>query len=260
MEWRHSVKLAWLLVRMHHLCASEVGKVMVYDRYGNMRTPEDIGKRFWSYRVEKFRMPQPGDEKSTGAAARGHVLEPVAIDLAKKLKLIPSGFMHLDDVLVGEKASGIDLTLGWSPDGVLANGHLPDCNQAWWPNDVPIVEGVEVKCLAPAGHAKNATCQIKDSDYYYQLATAFAACPSLERMHLILYNPDLKDNMLVPRMVVRTIEKDDMKEAICQVVDTEHMLNTWTDKQLQEEFDFLWSNNVSIDQEKIAKEARGWNP
>lgn len=201
MEWKHKCSLAWMKERQKFLTASDVKALLPYTATGRAKkiTEEDYLKVY----AKKAVQLTEADCISRGAAARGHILEPFAIEEynANRKSSMP-GLVHWDDIVI---AKGPQYHLAYSPDAL----------------DVRINEGKkpmwlgEVKCYSPERHLSVARMDKMKCEERWQVATAMAVSPTIRTASLILFNPDMKakSNRLFVKSWVRC-ELEDEIEAI----------------------------------------------
>lgn len=212
MEWRHKCSLDWLRKRQAYLTASEIRSLVPLTKTGRSRKIDDIDrmKLFAKKRV----VLTEEDCWSYGAAARGHLLEPYAIDALNDY-LITQGatrqtFFHWDDELV----SLPDRAIAFSPDAM-------DIPQLHNNNAVPNMIA-EVKCYSPERHFATAFTKAKEIEERWQIATAMALLDTIEVGYLVLFNPSMRSGKL---FVIR-YTRDDLKDEIDEItkVETEWVL------------------------------------
>ena len=131
--------------------------------------------------MEKHSDPVLGEEDlwSYGPAARGHIIEPYAVDVYAKLT--GKKFHHWDDVVV------CDNGLGFSPDAVL-NMKCPEPG-AFNAQEFTVQEILEVKCYSAENHGKAIATKPSGYKERYQIAWAMYVCPYIKYGTLLFYNP-----------------------------------------------------------------------
>lgn len=201
LDWRHEVDPRWLVARKRLLTASQIESIIPYTSTGRKRSESSINDA-----VIKIFADMMSDELgvvSTGAAARGHIMEPWAV------RQIFAN--HWDDVIISNNKLG----LGWSPDGSVdmpqpheePSGPFDiDCNS------VHMEHGVEVKCYSPQRHYEVMLQDPKDRKEKWQIATAFATVPTLKKMTLVLCNPNTQDKFYTHEYL-----REDLDEEIAEV-------------------------------------------
>lgn len=192
-HWYHEVSEDWLLARKLTLTATDVSNLMPeYKRYLKQGSPDvpmpGFSALWWAKHTQGI-----VDTSSTDAAARGHVMEPYAVDAWNK-QCGPM-FCHWDDCIV------IDHTglLGFSPDAMTVAQETDEESvrvspDGYYLEDSRIVfdapkEIMEIKCYSPEQHLKSYLEKKMDHKELMQLAMAFCVMPKLERARLVWYCP-----------------------------------------------------------------------
>lgn len=196
MRWRHRVSLSWLQQRQNHLTATDIKDLLPYTNTGRDKKITE-----WDYvKVYSRKMTELTEDDcwSEGVAARGHLLEPYAINSFNAIT--SGGLYHWDDcVIYNENEFG----LSYSPDGLNI-----DCQQfiprptKSIPNPTlspkisctkiePTMLG-EVKSYGVEKHYKTAYTAANKLEERWQIATAMTVNPTIKEAFLVLYNPDIK--------------------------------------------------------------------
>jgi len=190
--WKHEVSIDWLKARQDVITASEIIKMLPeYKRH--LKKPGDPSPGFIALAYEKLSKREP-DPMSTGAAARGHIMEPYAVE-EWNIWWTGKQIHHWDDILI--KRNG----LGFSPDGMdipqqSSMGVVVDWSEKnkclAIQNDTyaPPKYILEVKCYEPKQHAKAILTDPREADERWQVAVAFMVLPSLEEAYVMWYCPD----------------------------------------------------------------------
>jgi len=208
MEWEHKCSLAWLQERQGHLTASEVRTLIPLTRTGRRRTitNEDYMRVF----ANKCVNLTEEDCWSHGAAARGHILEPYAIDA-------------LNDWL---DAEGIDEEFFWWDDKLVVDGFR---SLAFSPDamDIPMIQVLpkptalaEVKSYGAERHLTTACTPKNLIEERWQIATAMAVLDSIDHAYLTLFNPSMNDY----RLIVIRFDRSELYSEIDTVLEAE---NEW---------------------------------
>jgi len=160
--------------------------------------------------AEKTSKAEP-DPWSFGAAARGHIMEPYAVEEFNEVT--GSSFYHWDDAVVSHGC------IGFSPDALdikqpdkgveffslLGNLHTtskyPVCSTP--------TKMLEVKCYEPAHHLKNYMADKMTLDERWQIAVAMETCHSIEEAYLVQFCPDA----MVP-LFWHTYSREDLADEI----------------------------------------------
>lgn len=200
MQWKHRTKLSWLRARQKHLTASDIYSLVPYTKTGRpKKITENDYLKVWAKKQIQL---TEDDCLSFGAAARGHLLEPYAVD---SLNAACPGLnlKHVDDELYCSTTSIHPYSLAWSPDAI---------------NDAETVMG-EIKSYSAERHMGTICTNRMECEERWQIATAMAVTSSVMTGYLILYNPDLykcqlawktytREDLTDEIVLVRKIEKD----------------------------------------------------
>ena len=217
MDWRYRANPTWLDARKQVLTATDfvelkpsLAKASKAALNGDKLLP-----MFTSVWMEKHGDPPITEDDlwSYGAQARGHILEPHAVDLYGKYT--KQKFKHWDDVVVCND------TIGFSPDAVLGM----DCPEpgAFPLEDFNATEILEVKCYGLENHGKMLATASTAMKERFQIAWAMHCCPSIEKGTLLFYNPsapipmfteefrrqDLEEELQMAEQVERIYRKSD---------------------------------------------------
>lgn len=213
MEWKHKCSLDWLKERQKYLTATDIKSLLPITKTGRPRKITDMDrlKVFAKKRVELTEE----DCWSYGAAARGHLLEPYAIDALNDYLIEMCGatrqeFFHWDDEVVHVTGS----PLAFSPDAM----NIPQLHN---PNAV-VRRIAEVKSYAPDKHMLTGFTPKEEIEERWQIATAMATLDTIDEAYLVLFNPSMKLN----RLFVIKYYRDDLLGEI----ETVHKIaDEWTD-------------------------------
>lgn len=183
MHWSHKVNAEWLEARRAFLTASDIQRLLPTTPTGRPRA--DMAGAIRNVWAKKQCGIMDDAIESSGVMARGHILEPYAIEALNKSGLFGPHIHHWDDCLI----CSLD-GIACSPDGL-------DIKQpASCPVSLTEAEAytvVEVKCYNPEAHyevglSMNPGLLIER----WQLATAFYVMPTITRGELVLFNPSAK--------------------------------------------------------------------
>lgn len=221
MKYRHMCSLEWLEARQSVLTATDVKDLLPFTRTGRPRkvTESDYLKVL----ARKICDLSEEDCESTGAMARGHILEPYAVDMYNQVFAKETGdtLFHWDDVVVRQQGRG-HLGLGFSPDA---------CDKALFstgsamlkvPSTFHVHAVGEVKSYNPSAHLIAGATPKEELEERWQVAAAMAALESIERAHLIFFNPSLREQA----MFLATYERGDLHDEIEAVLEVER---NWLD-------------------------------
>lgn len=199
--WEHRCSLDWLKKRQGYLTASEAARLLPYTKTGRPRkiTTNDYFKLWLEKKVDLTEE----DTLSTGAAARGHLLEPYAVEEFNRIT--KKNFYHWDDVLSTDES----VLCGASFDAA----NVP-CGEKG------ATEILEIKSYGVKKHIDSITMKMLDHEERWQLAFAMALFDDIELGHLLFYNPSLRSTAsyhleTYARNVLK-FEIDEMKEIIAK--------------------------------------------
>lgn len=203
-KWFHRVDLDWLKARQDALSATDIKQLLPVTKTGRARkvTEED----YWKIRATKAVELTEADCESNGAAARGHILEPYAIDMFNECIGEKEGeiLYHWDDVLL---MSPNDV-LGFSPDA-LSIKQDPDCPPSMVLGGTePFFIG-EVKSYGADRHAICGHTPKHLLEERWQIAAAMACYENIDHAWLMFYNPSMREQLYVIRY-----DRDDLAEEI----------------------------------------------
>lgn len=225
-EWKHDVSADWLMTRRHFLCASDI-RNMVGD-YRKIKSgkielmqAQQFAKVYGSKQVTEV------DTSSYGPMARGHIMEPHAVDEYNTWR--DTDFHWWDDKII------TNFSLGFSPDAL----------------DIPPVPGVQAvmretdgKLATAMGMADAPTAMLEIKSYeagnHYQRKMAFAAgqplderwqiacgmavCGTIEEGTILFYAPQCDDMFEV------TYLKDHLEKEIEIIREIDGMWNEFCSK------------------------------
>lgn len=187
-KWQHKCSLEWMRARQRSLTASDIKELLPVTKTGRPRTVSE--EAYWKVLARKLVALTEEDCMSYGAAARGHILEPYAIE-RYNVRYAGNMLHHWDDIVIFDQ----DSQLAFSPDALDIQ---PDC--AFFPvvsfnklTPKPTRLG-EVKCYSAEKHLSYKGGNPLDFEERWQIATAFAVCDTLDTAKLILFNPSLPRN------------------------------------------------------------------
>ena len=217
MRYEHVTSLEWMNERQKYITASDVAKLVPYTATGRKRNITDDD--YFQLMAEKEKILTIDDCISTGAAARGHILEPYAIKEANKF--ITRKLNHWDDICLHRGYAG------YSPDALDVSARPYEA----------IVMG-EVKCYNPAKHIIKSKQKLKDMEERWQLAMAFYVLPDLSYAYLILFNPGLCEGKLYINQYSRSMFENEL-----EIIDT--IVRRWV--EVKEYFDsYLLSMSCAL--------------
>ena len=208
MEWKHKCSLDWLRERQKYLTASEIQSLIPLTKTGRPRKVSDID-RLKILAKKQIELTE-NDCWSYGAAARGHLLEPYAIDALNDWFINSRGatkqmFFHWDDELIMQPGR----VIAFSPDAM-------DIPQLHDKNAMP-TKIAEVKCYSPDRHIATAFTEKNQIEERWQIATAMALLDTIEEAYLVLFNPSMRQN----RLFVIRYKRSDLKKEIEMILNVE---------------------------------------
>ena len=189
MNWYHEVNKDWLTARKLYLTATDISKLVpAYKR--SLKMDDDvIVPEFAALWAEKNTISE-ADPKSFAAAARGHWMEPFAIDSWNQQR--EETMFHWDDAII------VKGRVGFSPDAMNELQSLDavellatqDGLLSGWGDTIPLPTSIlEIKSYEPAHHMKSCIKDAMDQDELVQLAVAFHVLDSLEKAYLVFFCP-----------------------------------------------------------------------
>lgn len=200
MNWEHKCSLDWLMERQSYLTASEIAKLLPTTKTGRPRTVSDVDR----IKVAAGKMVDltEDDCMSYGVMARGHIMEPHAIEA-------------LNDMLARTQGSGVETFHWWDDELVTVPGRQiafsPDAMDidmfdVMTMADVKHAHAIaEVKSYAPDRHLATAYTPKEELEERWQIATAFALLDNLDHAYLVLFNPKMTHRKV---FVIRYDRKD----------------------------------------------------
>ena len=183
MEWKHKCSLDWLRKRQEYLTASDIRSLLPVTKTGRPRKVTETD--YLKVKAAKLKELTEEDCWSYGAAARGHILEPYAIEEFNRTHADGRTFYHWDDAIVDDGNGGI----AFSPDGM----DVPMPSDADYTSVAALASSiVEVKSYSPERHLVTAHTPKDQIEERWQIAHAMAVCANIRDAWLLLYNPSMK--------------------------------------------------------------------
>lgn len=183
MKWEHKCSLKWMKERQKYLCASEIKQLIPFTKTGRVRKITDADRlKVWA---NKMRRLTEDDCLSFGAAARGHLLEPYAIEEFNTHNEDNIYLYHWDDAIITSKKY-----LAYSPDAISVPQPSTFVNLKANQFDGGIIIG-EIKCYSAEKHIETIYTPNDEREERWQIATAMAVNDRIEEAYLILYHPGL---------------------------------------------------------------------
>lgn len=189
----HTCDIKWLIARKNFLTASDVIKLVPFSKTGRKRTITD--EMYAELIISKMRTITNEETISTGAAARGHWLEPFAINQYNET--FSKQFYHWDDVvLCNESYPGI----AFSPDAMSISQQENPIRAHSCKLDVMTLPGpheiLEIKSYKTERHIKTLMTPQDELEERWQVATAMAVDPNIDKASLVLFNPSFQEFQL----------------------------------------------------------------
>lgn len=217
MKWTHRCSLDWMRTRQKVLTASDVKELLPYTPTGKTRK---VGEdKYLKVLANKLRYLTEDDCLSTGAAARGHLLEKYAIMCYNQhfsKAIFGEDLFHWDDLVVGKPGGTPLMMLGFSPD---AMNHAPmdTCkeDQVNLTNTRYDTIG-EIKSYGAERHLLCGNMKPEDLEERWQVATAMAAVEWIDQAVVMFFNPSMEKQMFVA-----AYEQRDLKAEIDVVLEVQ---------------------------------------
>lgn len=211
MKWQHKCSLEWLDARRRYLTATDVKDLLPLTKGGRKKKVTDVDRL--KVLARKMATVTEEDCWSYGAMARGHCLEPYAIDLFNEAMAWADDekLYHWDDMIVSHLVLG--QCLAFSPDAmdVRADSKILLKGSVVQRIGLPIVKKIgEVKSYSPERHLVCGYADKMDLEERWQVAVAMAVLTSIDVAYLIFYNPSMKGH----EMFVHDYSREDLKEEI----------------------------------------------
>ena len=208
--WRHVVDKEWMMARTHYLPASSIKNILPITETGRKRSQAQIEANMLKIASNMLTASISNEDcVSTGMAARGHLLEPIAIEEANKIANL--GLYHWDDIILGKDF------LGWSPDAM----SIPQTERIALydirKNGAPCPASIgEVKSYGMERHIVSVYTDKKECPERWQLAVGMALLQNCQFANLIFFNPDS-----CVRIAIKTYSRQDLEEEIEMVKEAE---------------------------------------
>lgn len=215
-KWFHKCDLGWLMARQDCLTATDVKDLLPITKTGRKRVVTEDA--YLGVLAKKLQVLTDEDCESTGAAARGHVLEPYAIKMYNEEMSVQPGLpkllFHWDDIVITRRPFK-RFSLGFSPDALDAEPPK-DCGM-FCGNFGKFKRIGEVKSYYPTKHLVCANTPADQLEERWQIAVAMAVCDTIKEGWLLFYNPSMPEDMLY----VVEYDRADLADEIDMVLDVE---------------------------------------
>jgi hypothetical protein len=196
MKWIHHCDIGWLKARQKYLTATDVKDLLPFTKTGRKRTITD--EHYLKVLASKMVNLTEDDCVSIGAAARGHILEPYAIDRYNEEDF--GRLYHWDDIMV-TRINPDPFSLAFSPDAMsfsmphdINDNVIPVVTPDNWDMDITIGE---VKSYSPERHMIAGYTPKDELEERWQIATAMAVCESINEAYLLFYNPSMCNQLYI---------------------------------------------------------------
>lgn len=217
-RWQHKVGAEWLEARKSVLTATDVSGLQAeYKRYLKAGDPGKIMPGFAALWAMKHSAGTPDVDSPSPAAARGHVMEPYAVESWNRQ--VDLKFHHWDDCIICKGG------FGFSPDAMNVPQLTGDSkldvthdgkfivSSSGMRYDSP-TEVMEVKSYDVASHMKAIAEDRMKHKELMQLAMAFAVFPNLETARLLWFCPDAPISMFTEKYT-----SDDLHDHVRWIVE-----------------------------------------
>lgn len=219
-RWMHDVSAAWLEARRQVLSATEIRSLVPEYRRLMKKPlkPGEVSPGFAGLWAEKNSDMELDTSSPSYAAARGHIMEPYAVESWNMQTGSGPSMFHWDDCVIVRKG------VGFSPDGMNTPQLTyypslmvrPDGMQLMHDGtDVQYspTEIMEIKAYEPKAHMKALLVEDKMArDELMQIAVAFYVLPRLQYAYLVFFCPAAPLSM---KVIVYT--RDELEDQIAMV-------------------------------------------
>lgn len=230
MDWRHEVSTEWLKARRNVITATElVGLKAGFTKLTKaQKAGTQVAPAFAALWGQKHSMMDP-DPKSYGAAARGHILEPYAVQdysIMNKRK-----WHHWDDCIICNNG------VGFSPDAMdieqvhndvmfnVSKGIMKSDDGMHAYTNMP-TSILEIKSYGIENHMKNIVTPKNQLKERYQIAVAMMVIPTLKEGRLIQYCPQLDEWSMFEKVYTREDLEDEIAE-MSEILDVWNKTCMW---------------------------------
>lgn len=222
-DWKHDVSESWLLARRPYLTASDIKNLLAdYKRIKagkiQLMQAQQFAKVFGSKQMREV------DTSSFGAMARGHVMEPFAIDDYNAWR--HKDFKWWDDKII------VKGSLGFSPDA-LDIQPLPGVRMVVDGGELKYKGGsapgptmlLEIKSYEAGAHyqRKIAIAEHVPIDERWQVACGMVVCPTIAVGTVCFYAPQCEDMFDVE------YTRDDLEDEIDTILEIAKMWKAFSD-------------------------------
>lgn len=224
-RWTHDVSAAWLEARKSVLTATEIKSL--WPEYKKLQKkpldPGDIPPGFAGVWAEKNSDSELDTSSPSFAAARGHVMEPYAVESWNAQTAAGPSMFHWDDCVIMRNG------VGFSPDAMNTPQYKLVPSMMVRPDGMQLMIGgkdeqyspteiMEIKSYEPKAHMK--ALLVKDKmkrDELMQVAVAFYVLPKLQYAYLVFFCPAAPISMDV--IMYTREEMQDMIDDVSGIAD-----------------------------------------
>ena len=216
-KWKHVCSMDWMKARQQCLTATDVKDLLPITKTGRKRVIGD--EQYLKVLSRKLVNIEEDDCISTGAAARGHILEPYAIDRYNEEDFGGNEWLwHWDDIVI-TRQNHVYGGLAFSPD---AMDHDPKNIKT----NMIAITGIktigEVKSYSAENHLARAYTPKDELEERWQLATAMAVCEDIQTAYLMFYNPSMRT-----QLYIADFNRSDLQDEIDMILDVEEKWLAW---------------------------------
>lgn len=234
MEWRHEASLEWLKDRQHCLTATDVKNLLPFTKSGRKRTIDQSDYlKVWASKQVALSVESC---KSSGAAARGHILEPWAVQMYNDMVLVADKkkLVHWDDIVVTRPKHN-EYELAFSPDAMTEIPADAIFRSKIGTSAIYIskpglnIEIGEVKSYNPERHMICGYSKKSELEERWQLAVAMAVLPEVSTAHLMFFNPAMRN----VKMFLFDYTRADLADEIATVLEVEENWIQWINSYMR---------------------------
>lgn len=197
MKWEHHASKTWMEARQQDLTFSDVKSLIPVTATGRPRkiTDEDYMKVYGS----AFEIIDDDSCTSYGAAARGHIMEPYAVELFNKTLHPPFNHMfHWDDMVLWS-STNLGGAIAFSPDGLdvpmseIDEEDLQECYANVSDLRTAPTRMLEIKSYDTGKHLICAHTPKEKLQERWQVAYGMLVCSTIEEGYVMFFDPRCAD-------------------------------------------------------------------
>lgn len=225
-KWYYEADASWMLARNTVLGATDVVALLPElkrVRKGGLAkikqgdTEYEYSKACAGIWAEKTADTIPDLFAPSNDAARGHILEPYAVQEFNRLA--KANMYHWDDMLIAS-----DDGLGFSPDSLNLEQPMHDGGilpAIAFTDEYTVTKLLEIKSYGAKHHVQMMLEDKMDHPERYQVAVGMVVLPTIENGALMCYNPSA-----VQQIIIETYTRDELASEIKDVEEILAMYNT----------------------------------